>query len=438
MAKLLAVYTLGRKGVNLVKSPTHLDDDELRVAQNVALSLDRSLGGLPMRGGLQALTAAPLAGAVRAGVDLPLADPSTRQRWLYFALGPGGGANTWIRSNDGTTWTAVATPSRPTSEWPATHLTGVRQAASLGGLAYVASDNYIKYPDAGQERPPLHRWDLAAEVKLFSVPWSPIIPVTNPFWIQDLCVHRGALYLAIHDQPGGGFRRGRVLAFDPSANSLSQVGPEFGEFPGEQPSGDPLALVSFGGRLFVSTYQSAGTIAGKVFSIQPLGDTTWTSDLSTGTHGYVTSMASFGGKLYGGCQSRMGTDPAIVLRRDGRGNWVSSLTGSVNWAVFGPLVVFDGRLFAAHVDIIGPTVSEIWQYDGASWTLALNVGATYGVRRAGPPLIWRGALYWPWIGTGATRGANADGFLLRRAVGGPWTAVATNVALHGSGFAVEV
>lgn len=70
------VLGLGTKGVNIVKSPIEMDDNELRSAQNAEPSKTLGFPGLTKRDGLIAAAASSLNGSpVRGGVGLPLPPP---------------------------------------------------------------------------------------------------------------------------------------------------------------------------------------------------------------------------------------------------------------------------------------------------------------------------------------------------------------------------
>lgn len=79
------IYDFGGGGVNLVKNPLQLADNELTQGQNAELIPDADKGGegaLSKRGGLAALTSA--LGSISGIGTLPL--QTTYTRYLYVAL----------------------------------------------------------------------------------------------------------------------------------------------------------------------------------------------------------------------------------------------------------------------------------------------------------------------------------------------------------------
>jgi hypothetical protein len=76
MADLLAVYTLGTKGVNLVDDPLVLDDADLTSAQNCQTSPNESDSGILKRGGLGRLVTVAGGLPILAVISVPFTDPS--------------------------------------------------------------------------------------------------------------------------------------------------------------------------------------------------------------------------------------------------------------------------------------------------------------------------------------------------------------------------
>lgn len=102
------VYSLGTEGVNRVKSPVHVPDGALLIAQNAEVSQDRGQRGLRKRSGMARLTPDAAAGTVLAMTSIPLPDPGDD-----VLSGPGltgileifvTGANTTRTTSDGTTF----------------------------------------------------------------------------------------------------------------------------------------------------------------------------------------------------------------------------------------------------------------------------------------------------------------------------------------------
>src|SRR3990167_10416482 len=85
-ASKLSLKDVGGGGVNLVKGPLQLADNELTQAQNAEFVLNEASGGigvLSKRGGLAALNGSAMAGTVHGMIGLPL--ETTYTRTLYAA-----------------------------------------------------------------------------------------------------------------------------------------------------------------------------------------------------------------------------------------------------------------------------------------------------------------------------------------------------------------
>lgn len=90
MSEMLRVYNLGKLGVNVDKSPIHLQDGELTKAQNAIREPLGVEGGLKNRPGLRTFNANPANGTVLGGIGVPLADLTTGgKHFIYLGRGPG-------------------------------------------------------------------------------------------------------------------------------------------------------------------------------------------------------------------------------------------------------------------------------------------------------------------------------------------------------------
>jgi hypothetical protein len=76
MAEKTAVYSLGRKGVNLVDDPLILDDGAFTLGQNAQVSPEEAEGSVLKRAGMGMLLIPPSASPVLAILSLPFADSS--------------------------------------------------------------------------------------------------------------------------------------------------------------------------------------------------------------------------------------------------------------------------------------------------------------------------------------------------------------------------
>lgn len=74
-APRLTLAQLGEYGVNVVDSPLHCRDGELRVGQNVERSRNAGIGGLRKRKGIGLFTPSGLGGSILAIIAVPLPNP---------------------------------------------------------------------------------------------------------------------------------------------------------------------------------------------------------------------------------------------------------------------------------------------------------------------------------------------------------------------------
>ncbi len=71
---LLKLFNFGGKGVNVDASDLHMEDGELRKAQNVIHNVLGKGGGITNRDGLTRFNASAAAGSMRGGISVPLAN----------------------------------------------------------------------------------------------------------------------------------------------------------------------------------------------------------------------------------------------------------------------------------------------------------------------------------------------------------------------------
>lgn len=86
MEKLIN-YNLGAGGVNVDESELHLDDSELRLAQNVIKDPLVSDGGLNNRPGLINFNSAAGIGPILGGIGVPLLNLVTGSHFFYIGRG---------------------------------------------------------------------------------------------------------------------------------------------------------------------------------------------------------------------------------------------------------------------------------------------------------------------------------------------------------------
>lgn len=108
-----AIYSLGRKGVNLVDDPLILEDGSLTFGQNAQTSPNEADGGLLKRGGMGILNL-PGSGPLLAILSLPFADPTPGTLitagyppWPIIPVAPVPGASTPTSSSLTLVWDPV-------------------------------------------------------------------------------------------------------------------------------------------------------------------------------------------------------------------------------------------------------------------------------------------------------------------------------------------
>lgn len=427
MSGNLANYNFGGGGVNLVKDPLEMGDDEATQLQNAEYDADAATSGkgaLQMRGGLVALNASPLAGTV-LGL-LGLAMDTTYTRTLYAARGTAT-ANTWRTSVDGTTWGDVVTLLAAARIGDFTDNNGLRDARRIGAIR-----NLIVYPgDAytvATDNPPLLVWDGTEGFTVAAIPVGPSATALTPaFAIVDSLVANGNLYLAIKD-PGGTAPNlcGRVLQVDLQSGVIKQIANAFGNGTGEKAGGSPCCLAWYQNQLFVGLQGSNTTDAiGNIVRCFPTVDATWTTDVST-LSGYPCSLCVFNGDLYAGTESSVATGARVYKRAATTKAWTAQYTsagGSGGTGFMTSLIEYASALYAFEYHSTAPTILIKRTTDGTTWTSDRDVAATDGGVAANYPgnavLGGSSDLFVAYRSTTTTA---TDGFILRR-VGGTWSKV---------------
>ncbi len=426
MAGKLNIFNFGDQGVDIVKSPLHILDGAWTLAQNAEFCLQGGQGGIKKRGGLAKFNAVALAGAVQALGVAPFPYPGTID--LMVALNAGE-TNTWDKSPDGTTYTGLTSAQLERGagiDKTPTALSSIScggRCASFNSRFFYPGDSFVQYPTGGHTAPPIVVWNGTSYAELLRIPSNPTATAgSHPIWISDLWMADNQIYLAVYD-PGGVApnHKGRVLQFDPTAGTLTTIGNRFGNGTGENAAGFPFCMTSYLGSLYAGTYGISGNNQGKVYRIIPGLEETWTLDLTATLHnGYYMSLCPYQGQLYAATDADS-SGTAIVQVRTSVGVWSTSLTApAANSNYFCSLIVFNNLLFCAYYKT-SSGVCLIKKYDGSSWTTDLDVGATYVASRPpGIPFVFRGALYWPFLGSESSASSTA-GFLLKRDNAGVWT-----------------
>lgn len=431
MAANLSVYNFGNGGVNLVKGPLHLADDEATQLQNAELVLDEGPGGagvLTKRGGLAVLNGSALAGSILGVVPLGLLTSYTRT--MYIAKGTED-TTTWVTTTDGSTLANNSTALA--------HLDIVAKGADENGARdahrAVSYRNFILYAGnsytQGTTDPEITYFDGTTGVLVTRVPVGPA-GNNEPFAITDMLTANGKVYIAVHDQGGSAPNlSGRVLSFDPQTGVKKQIGEAFGGGSGEITGGYPSCLAFYNSQLFVGLNGSSTTNGiGKIVRIYPDVGTAWTSDVSNLTS-HISSLAVFSGDLYAGSQSSATTGASIYRRASTGTSWAAVATsggGAAGDGHYASLYVHDSALYAVEYWSGGTDIVHIVRStDGTTWATDRDVDANDGPA-ATPQLpgnmITLGSELF--VVFRATTASANDGFIMKRDSGGAWSKLATD------------
>lgn len=435
MGRELTDYLIGSRGVQLVPSPIHTPDGGILVGQNVEFIRDQGIGGIGTRGGIARLSTSALAGSVQQLSNVPLAFPSEFDLMVGLNTGE---TNAWKKSVDGAAYVDLAAAlleraagiDKSPSGVGAGAISSGQRCASYKGQFYYPGDDYV-LGGLNPTAPPFMVFNGTLSYQQFRVPTNPTSALAVPNWISDTWIDNGVIYLGVYD-PGGSAPnlKGRVLAYDPSDGTLSTIGNRFGQDAGENGKGFPFCLTTWQGQLWAATYGNSGNNQGAVYRIQPGIDETWTLDLTATLHnGYYMSLCGYNGNLFAATDADS-SGTAIVQKRTSTGAWTTSLTApAANNNYFAGLIVFNNLLFCCYYKSSSGVVL-IKKFDGTTWTTDLDVAGTYAAKAPGLPFLFRGALYWPFLG-GETSATSTAGFLLKRDTAGVWTRPLNAVGVRG-------
>jgi hypothetical protein len=439
----ISVYGIGSMGVNLVKDPLELADQEATQLQNAELVPDESKGGegsLSKRGGLSALTSA-LAGAIQGMVALPLQTNYVRK--LYVALGEADGSEKWMHTTDGTTFTTVSTPSLGARVYNkyVTVLTGQssllysprgRPVAYKTKVLYVG-DDYT--PGSTTSTIPIVLFNGTDYDTLFRIPVGPNSDGTGPYAVTDMLQANGKVYIAVAEKSAAGnFHGGRVLAYDPIANTVSQVANAMGSGTGEvDGQNNPTCLAWYQGQLFCGLHATNSGTAdiGKIVRCYPDFDSSWTTDVSN-LNGKPNSLAVFKGDLYVG--TSVSDSPGTVSKRGTTGAWTD--VESVAQSHFTNLIVFNDTLYAVrYTDDASDSLVIRSSSDGSTWADSRDVYANDSgstLRYCTGSAVFNGAVYFAFSPSAASD-IGTNGFVMRYD-GATWTKITHEGNISGQMF----
>lgn len=437
--KPLHVYNMADSGVNVTKSPIHLDDGELLAAQNIQTDPTASLGAVRRRDGMSKLNSSAMAGSVKGLIALPLPDESNVTRTFYAPIDDAT-TNTWRTSTNGSSWATITTSTlqEPANTTHSNGTGGIFQDGLRGSTPWVAFRNKIYFPgddytsseDGGTTTSPtVYSWDGTAATKVFTVPRNPYSTLLCQAVVSIIPYSHEEILFSCHDyDTADGAIHTRVLLYSIVDGSLEQLGPE------TDLRGSVVAMRVFQGRIWIAPTNFVLGATLNISWIRP-GDPAWTTDAAfpAASIGGV-SLAEFLGDLYMGTHSSAATDAFIRKRTTATTAWstVTSTDGSGTGQHLGPLIVTaDGLTLLAWYDSVdgtGVLQRIIKSTDGTSWSTDNDVvaalGAGYNVSGV-PYLDTDGSIYWP------IRKADNTGFIRKRTSAGVWSTVDTINNLRG-------
>jgi hypothetical protein len=440
----LSVFDMAEKGVNVTKSPIHLEDGELTKAQNWQTDPTLADGAIRRRDSLVKLNSSALAGALRGLIALPYPDNFTVARTFYAPIDDVT-TNTWRTSTTGAaaSWATITTATLNKAQ-TAIHDPGAASAMSGGfrGVAhwlalnhkiYFPGDDYNTNSEVGADTlPTLYSWDGTTSTLLRRVPGDANLLTNIAKGISTIAPYSATEMLIATWGENSSTAKSHACLFLYSLvdGSLTQLGPET----------DLIhqlirAIIVYNGRIWIAPEYY--NVTGQTISIKWLrpGDAAWTTDANFEAIDVGgISLCEFLGDLYMGTHSSIAVVARIRKRTVGTGAWstVKSTDGTGVGQYCGPLIkTADGLTLLAFYHTgngTGPTDRILKSTDGSSWSTDLDIDADLGAGYAvsGVPFLDSdGSIYWP------LRKSDNTGFIKKRTSAGVWSTVDTIANLRG-------
>lgn len=419
------VYGLGVKGVNVTKSPIHLDESEIVSAQNAVFDTENLEGGLAMRKGFAKLNSAALAGSVQGMIGVPL--PATITRTLYYSLKAASG-NGWRKTTDGVTFAdapVLGRVAQPSKFGAATTYLTPWQAAVYNGRLYYPGDDYT----LNSSQPTVRVYDslIDQDYKLFDIP-LPVAGGAQAFsqGITSIILHNEKIYVAVYDNSNGTEPYGRIFEFNPITQTVTQVGNAFGLTQTAPKYTLPPIMVSHQGYLWIAGFfTTTGGGTATISRIRPGIDRNWSVVASFDLQMYPTAAASYKGELYIATYSDAISHGKVYRLSTGNvlttsDQFTAGLGGATGNGYYG-LCVFNGELYASNkIQSGGSQSSVIRKFNGSTWATDVDVTATLAKNltfQTTPMAVFQNALFV--LITDDSGGA--DSCILKRTTGGTWS-----------------
>lgn len=332
----LNIFNLGSLGVNVDKSPLHLEDGELVQAQNATRDQHGYDGALRKRPGLVKYHSGAAAGSILGFIGAPLGPgpgATTDDAAVYYI---GNTSGTWIKSSNSFSTSAnVTTIADPADGIP---------SQMLNNRLFYGAGTTIRVFDGVVDA--LHS-NVGATIN----------------WVDSA---NGTLYVSV-TSGGSGF----VYEID-AVGRITQIGAAL-----------PSSYLAYDLQLhqndLYASCQKAGSQS-KVYRIRlatATSTTAWTLDFTSVENNEAMSLASFKGLLYLATDTA-GTTASIVYERSTAGVYTAKDTGGTSSGA-NSIVSYQGKLYV-HWDHFATSDSVIRRStDGTTWATV----ATYTPTTAG-------------------------------------------------------
>lgn len=300
---------------------------------------------------------------------------------------PGGSVNGWWTSTDlfagaATLSTYPPNPPRDARDWTKIAVYAAGNAGFYSGFpapGVMLDNKFFIYAgndyQVGGSQPTIRIFDGQSDRPLIAVPDFNGVKAIG---ILAMIIVGESIYFTTLDSGSSSADwAGRVFQFNPNTLSLTQLGAQF------TGGNAPYALCWHMGRLFLGGNKQNGAIS-SIYWFRPGQDTAWTTDrtLTADGVGGVTSMASYQGKLYIGCNATAAMGTNKILVRDSLGAYTTAFTATVASTFrasngFPAMFVFNNKLYASYWNPDTTPDSYVKQYDGGSWqTVYTGAGST--------------------------------------------------------------
>jgi hypothetical protein len=444
MAKDLDVYDMADHGVNVTKSPIHLEDGELTKAQNWQTDPTLADGAIRRRDAMVKLNSTALAGALRGLIALPFPDEFTVTRTFYAPIDDTT-TNTWRTSADGTTWTTITTATLNKAQTaihdPGAGAPGATFSGGLRGMVtwaavnhkiYFPGDDYNTDAEAGTDTSPtLYVWDGTTSTKLLTVPPPPDVAPTLARGISAIVPYsQTELLIAVFGENASTAETyASLLLYDTVTGSLEQLGPETS-------LNDQVIFAPYvyQGRIWIGpAYRESTGSTIAIRWIRP-GDPAWTTDANFKAIDIGgINMVHFLGNLYMGTHSSIAAVADIRKRTSSTGAWttVTSTDGAGAGQVLGPLIVTADGLtilsFYNSVSGAAPLLRILSSTDGTTWVTDFDISANHAshIISGIPYLDTDGSIYW------MLKRSDNVGVIKKRTSAGVWSTVDSFNELRG-------